>query len=110
MPYSESSTSFLLGTNLKIKTKLLLLVLFVGFFGACISVIGLLTNQGTIQVYHELTEEAAPKQLLLSRISDNANRLQLEALSYTLLVLVQDAETANEEDEDEEAEELEEME
>jgi len=82
--------------------------MFAGLFGACIGVVGYFTNRGTVQLYHELAEEASPKLLLLRRVSDNANRLQLEALSYALLAFVQDGEQEAEEG-DEEEEERDEM-
>lgn len=60
-------------------------ILFVALVGACIGMVGYYSNQSTVSSYNNVVKESSPKLFLLSRIANQANRIQVETLSYVML-------------------------
>ena len=64
-------------------------ILIVALAGGCVGIVGYHFNRIIVSSYDMVSNESSPKLFLLSRISNQANRIQVEAISYVLLNLTQ---------------------
>ncbi|GEM_PF-4129839 len=53
--------------------------------GGCIGIVGFYSNQSTVSTYDMIAKESSPRLILLSKVSEHANRAQVEAIGYVLL-------------------------
>ncbi len=64
-------------------------ILIVALAGGLVGIVGYHSNRLIVSSYDVVSNESSPRLFLLSRISDQANRMQAEAISYVLLKLTQ---------------------
>ena len=72
-------------------------ILIVALAGGCVGIVGYQSNRIIVSSYDIVSNESSPKLFLLSRIANQANRIQVEAISYVLLKLTQ-SDTENKHD------------
>ncbi|MDN5214521.1 ATP-binding protein [Fulvivirgaceae bacterium BMA12] len=72
-----------------IRVKLMITILIVALAGGLVGIVGYHSNRLIVSSYDVVSNESSPRLFLLSRISDQANRIQVEAISYVLLKLTQ---------------------
>ena len=64
-------------------------ILIVALAGGCVGLVGYHSNRIIVSSYDIVSNESSPKLFLLSRISNQVNRIQVEAISYVLIKLTQ---------------------
>ncbi|MDN5204305.1 ATP-binding protein [Fulvivirgaceae bacterium BMA10] len=72
-----------------IRVKLIITILIVALAGASVGIVGYHSNHLIASSYDIVSNESSPKLFLLSKISNQINRIQAEAISHALLKLTQ---------------------